>query len=322
MNLRTLGKLLRVFLMGPFVLAMGVLTADRITAAKDPGLKSYPMGDDIIYKGGFVTLNTDGYAVAGQDSAGYKFVGVAVEQGDNAGGSNGDVWVRVYTEGVFLMAATSIAQANVGDMMYLVDDQTFDDATVTNYIPVGILVEYVSATSGWVDIGPAVGLTVPLASVDTDQLAAGAITNTEVDDAAAIATSKLADGTEIAALLTANGTVSALVTSGVALSEVVTDESSSPVTLLAANGSGEGARCVVLIVECIEAGAGGNDIIIGETDTTNKFFATTVLGSMLLGAVLVKGGELTEEKALLATVSTAGSAGQYRITALVLPAAA
>jgi hypothetical protein len=273
------------------------LSADRITAAKDPGVKSFPMGDDIIYKGGFVTLNTDGYAVAGVDTASYRFAGVAVEQGDNDGGPEGNVWVRVYTEGVFLMAATSITQAMVGQMMYLVDDQTFDDTTVTNYIPVGVLVEYVSTTSGWVDIGPAVGLTVELASL-------------------------LSQETEISALVTANDTVSGLVTAGVALSELVTDESSSPVTLLAANGSGEGARCVVLVIECVEEGAGGNDIIIGETDTTNKFFATTVLGSMTLGDVLVKGGELTEEKALLATVSTAGSGGQYRITALVLPAAA
>ncbi len=154
---RTLARMLRVFIALPMCLAMGVLTADRVTAVKDPGLKSFPMGDDIIYKGSFVTLNTSGYAVAGQDSAGYRFAGVAVEQGNNAGGSDGDVWVRLYTEGVFLMAATSITQAMVGKMMYLVDDQTFDDISVTNYIPVGILVEYVSSTSGWVDIGPALG---------------------------------------------------------------------------------------------------------------------------------------------------------------------
>jgi len=41
-------------------------------------------------------------------------------------------------------------------MMYLVDDQTIDDVPGTYGIPVGILVEYVSATSGWIDIEPAV----------------------------------------------------------------------------------------------------------------------------------------------------------------------
>jgi hypothetical protein len=41
-------------------------------------------------------------------------------------------------------------------MMYVVDDQTFDDDS-TNKVPAGILVEYVSATSGWIDVGPAVG---------------------------------------------------------------------------------------------------------------------------------------------------------------------
>ena len=155
---RNLLRMLRVFLMGPFVLAMGaVLSADRVTPAKDPGVKQHPMGDDIIYKGSLVTLNTSGYAVAGQDAAGYIFAGVAAEQGDNDGGSNGDVDVRCFTEGLFKFDASSITQAMVGQMMYIVDDHTFDEDGGTYQIPVGILVEYVSTTSGWIDIGPAVG---------------------------------------------------------------------------------------------------------------------------------------------------------------------
>lgn len=158
MTMRNIYRMLRVFLMGPFVLAMGaVLSSDRVTKAKAPGVKQHPMADDIIYKGGMVTLNTSGYAVAAQDTAGYIFAGVAVEQGDNDGGSNGDVDVRCYTEGLFLFDASSITQAMVGQMMYLVDDHTFDEGGGTNQIPVGVLVEYVSTTSGWIDIGPAVG---------------------------------------------------------------------------------------------------------------------------------------------------------------------
>jgi hypothetical protein len=153
---RTLARMLRVFIALPMCLAMGVLTADRVTAVKDPGLQSFLVGTDIIYKGSLVTIDATGYALAGQDASGHKLGGVAVENVDNSAGSPGAASVRLWTEGVFLFAATSITQAMVGKMMYVVDDQTFDDDS-TNKVPAGILVEYVSATSGWIDVGPAVG---------------------------------------------------------------------------------------------------------------------------------------------------------------------
>ena len=49
---------------------MSALAADRETSRKEDGLKSLLMGTDIIYKGGFVTLDADGLAVAGQATAG------------------------------------------------------------------------------------------------------------------------------------------------------------------------------------------------------------------------------------------------------------
>lgn len=137
---------------------MTALAVDRETTRKEPGFKSVLMGTDIIYKGGFVTYTAAGLAVAGQATAGYKFAGVAYEKVDDSAAA-GTKWCRIYTEGVFKFAATSITQAMVGQMMYLQDDQTFDDVPAAAVaIPCGILVEYVSATLGWVDIGPAVAL--------------------------------------------------------------------------------------------------------------------------------------------------------------------
>jgi hypothetical protein len=135
---------------------MTALAADIITPMKESGLKSMLMGTDIIYKGGMVAINTSGLAVAGQASAGYKFAGVAAENVDDSAGAD-TKWCRVYTEGLFKFAATSITQAMVGQMMYLQDDQTIDDVPASAAaIPCGILVEYVSTTSGWIDIAPAV----------------------------------------------------------------------------------------------------------------------------------------------------------------------
>jgi hypothetical protein len=140
---------------------MTVLAADIVTPMKDAGLKSFPAGVDILYKGGFALINPDGYAVAAPVAAscqGMVMAGVIAEKVDNSGGSAGDKNVRVYTEGFFKFTATSITQAMVGQMMYLVDDNIFDDEPGEEQIPVGILVEYVSATSGWIDIGAATGL--------------------------------------------------------------------------------------------------------------------------------------------------------------------
>jgi len=106
-----------------------------------------------IYAGSLVCANTSGYVTPAADTAGLKFLGVALEQVDNTAGANGAKSVRVRRTGVFEFAATSISQAMLGDPMYLVDDQTFDDAAgTTNDIRAGVLMKYISATKGWIDI--------------------------------------------------------------------------------------------------------------------------------------------------------------------------
>jgi hypothetical protein len=137
------------------LVAMGLpaaLSADAQVDRKDAGLQSFPVeATTQIYKGAMVCLNAAGYLVAGADTAGYKFVGIAYE--NILGTTQGAKSCRVYTLGRFLMTATSITQAMVGNTLYLVDDATVDDVTVTNFVAVGKLVQYVSSTSGWVDIG-------------------------------------------------------------------------------------------------------------------------------------------------------------------------
>lgn len=134
---------------------MAVLAADKEVDRKVGGLQSFPVADgETIYKGALVVVSSTGYLEALTDAASKRFAGVAYEKKDNSGGSDGTLNCRVYTEGVFLLTATSITQAMVGQMMYGTDDQTIDDTTGgTYYIAVGRLIEYVSDTSGWVNIG-------------------------------------------------------------------------------------------------------------------------------------------------------------------------
>jgi len=142
------------------------LAADRITQKKLPGLKSYPVKDGAkIFAGGLVAIQTDGHAIPAADAAALKVVGVATHTVDNTAGADGDLWVDV-EQGIFLFAATSITQAMVGKMMYIVDDQTFDDTLGTNGVKAGKLVEYVSTTSGWIRITDEQGVGTVVASAD------------------------------------------------------------------------------------------------------------------------------------------------------------
>ncbi len=129
------------------------LSADR-SASKTPGsLFGFPVYQSTtLYHGGLVCINSTGYAIACADTANLICVGVAQGQSDNSSGSDGDKTVEVITDYVFKFNATSITQAMVGSPMYVKDDNTFDD-TSTNLVYAGVLVDYDSATVGWIRIG-------------------------------------------------------------------------------------------------------------------------------------------------------------------------
>ena len=133
---------------------MAALTKDRATPYRDGIEIDFPVAANIkIFAGSLVCANTSGYAVPAADTAGLKFLGVALEQVDNTGGANGAKKVRVRRTGTFEFDALSITQAMVGNSMYVMDDHTFDDSSgPNNDIRVGILVKYVSDTKGWIDI--------------------------------------------------------------------------------------------------------------------------------------------------------------------------
>jgi hypothetical protein len=135
------------------------LSKDRNTPRKDGVLVSAPVvAADIIFGGSLVAVNAAGYLNPGSDTAGLIFHGVADERADNAAGANGDIKCNVRRRGLFLFAlGTAITQANVGDNVFLDDDQTVDlAANVDNNIFCGIIAEYVSANLAWIDIEPAI----------------------------------------------------------------------------------------------------------------------------------------------------------------------
>lgn len=136
---------------------MTALTEDRSTQRMDGELLDIPVAaSQKIFGGAAVCVNAAGYALEGSDTAGLIFMGMAQEQKDNSSGSNGDKVIVVRCKGFFKMILdTAISQANVGDDVFLVDDQTVDlAANTTNDIFMGQIVKYVDSTHAWVDIKP------------------------------------------------------------------------------------------------------------------------------------------------------------------------
>ena len=135
------------------------LTADRETRLRGVPLREFslPVMESVkIYKGSKVSRNATGYAVASSDTAGEVVVGIAVKQVDNSAGASGAKRVIV-RQGVFLLAATSIAITAVGAQMFVVDDQTVDETDPGNTCKAGVLVEWITNTSGWVLLDFALG---------------------------------------------------------------------------------------------------------------------------------------------------------------------
>lgn len=133
---------------------MAALTQDRATPYREGIEIEFPVAAATkIYAGSLVCANAQGFAVPGTDTAGLRFLGVALEQVDNTAGANGAKVLRLRRTGVFEFNAASITQTMVGDPMYVKDDNTFEDAAgCTNDIKAGVLVKYVTDTKGWIDI--------------------------------------------------------------------------------------------------------------------------------------------------------------------------
>ena len=138
---------------------MTVLAADKKTEYTQGQELGFPViNADIIYAGALVSVNAAGYALPGSDTAGQIFQGVAMDHQDNSSGAAGEKTVTLLRRGLFKMTlGTAISQANVGDNVFLVDDQTVDvTAQVTNKIFVGIIASYIDSIHAWVDIEPAI----------------------------------------------------------------------------------------------------------------------------------------------------------------------
>lgn len=101
------------------------LTANReVDRYVDQELRALPVKAGVhIYKGALVGIDSAtgcGRGLVAADA----FAGVAYEEANNAGGTDGAVAVRVYTMGDFEHAFTSAARTNNGAAVYASADNT------------------------------------------------------------------------------------------------------------------------------------------------------------------------------------------------------
>lgn len=132
---------------------MTALSADVNRKRKDGDLVALTVyNGSTIYKGAAVCVRADGYLIPGADTAGLIFTGVAYEKvvGD------GTKKCRVEQKGLFLFNIAAATIANIGDPVFLADDNTVDlAAPLTNDIYCGVIAAVESSTQVWVNIYPA-----------------------------------------------------------------------------------------------------------------------------------------------------------------------
>lgn len=102
----------------------------------------------IILKGGIVGINAAGYAFpAVLGATVIQVAGIAAES--VTGTSQGAMFVEVEFGREYLFTASSVTQAQLGDKMLVVDDNTVDETAAAS-ASVGNMTEFVSTTQCWV----------------------------------------------------------------------------------------------------------------------------------------------------------------------------
>lgn len=133
---------------------MATLTASRNTLQMG-GSSTFKLSIPLkanakVFKGGMVAIdNATGFGVVPTVATTLISAGLALEDKDNTGGSNGALSVEVLVEDAFLFDCAGQAQTALGRLVYFVDDHTVT-VTSTGASIAGVCVGFVSATQLWV----------------------------------------------------------------------------------------------------------------------------------------------------------------------------
>lgn len=132
---------------------MTALAKDRQTVMQAGEIIDLPvLTNAVIYLGSLVNVTAAGYAKAAANTSGELFMGVAEESVDATGVASGVKRVKVRRRGIAHMVAAGLAVGNIGDDLYVTDDQTVQ--TVAANVRCGKLAYFESATVAPLDMDP------------------------------------------------------------------------------------------------------------------------------------------------------------------------
>lgn len=137
---------------------MPPLTKDRDTRSRGGTTRKrvVPLaGATKIFMGSGVCVNAAGFAVPAADIAGLLSWGRAESQVDNLAGAAGDLYLEVGVA-VYAWNASGLTQANIGDQVTWIDDNTVGLASATTNDVIAGVLEEIDPVSGeaWVSMLP------------------------------------------------------------------------------------------------------------------------------------------------------------------------
>jgi hypothetical protein len=136
---------------------MTALAADKQLIVADEKWLEYPeppltiAADTLIYQGAVIAVNTSGYVVPGSASPALKVLGWSRGRIDNTDGAAGAIKVPYCRKPIRMVNSAgvdAITNADVGELCYLVDDQTVARTSGGGDRPVAGRVREVHATAG------------------------------------------------------------------------------------------------------------------------------------------------------------------------------
>lgn len=141
---------------------MAPLTKDRNTPQSLGDRRSAGVAATaILFAGSMICRNAAGFTVSGATATGLVGIGVAQARADNSAGADGDETV-LYEAGIWQFANSAggdeITDAEVGDLCFVVDDQTVAKTSATSTRSPAGIIDHVDATGVWVRFDEALTL--------------------------------------------------------------------------------------------------------------------------------------------------------------------
>jgi len=283
---------------------MTALAEDKQIELQDGVEKDFLVAaSEKLFAGALACVNADGYALEGSDTSGLIFQGIAMDQKDNSSGSDGDLDIVLRRRGlVKVIMGTAITIANIGDNVFLVDDQTVDlVANVTNNILCGIIAGYIDTTHAWIDIEPAIRQ-ADVATHISDGSAAHAASAISIADAGSFTSETTVEAAlqelypKAPVAIADPGASGAIPVTKSAAVPLTTGEAETRTiaipalagTTLSVSLDVDGGDCTITVAAAINQ-AGNNTIVMGDAGDTIVLVAVQV-ASALVWRVMVNDG--------------------------------